>query len=178
MSTMAIFKATYTRSSAGAKAAIRYMQHRSGKEGAKITRTLFGWDGVMERREAYGMIDEAEQGSLFFRFVVSPDPKAEDTKKDLFLRDIIQQTMLKLEDQPHKPVEWVAVEHNDHTSIRHVHVLAIAQRRLQVQDLQSLRHVATDAAVEQRRQLDLAYGEQAKAQEGRVGEEAAWEHAV
>ena len=28
-----------------AKATIRYIEHRPGKEGAKITRTLFGRDG-------------------------------------------------------------------------------------------------------------------------------------
>jgi hypothetical protein len=174
MSTMAIFKATYTKSSAGAKASIRYIQHRPGKDGAKITRTLFGWDGVMERQEAYRMIDEAYKDSLFFRFVISPDPLTEDTKRDLFLRDIIEQTMVRLEDRLHTFVEWVASEHNDHTSLRHVHVVAIVPGRLKVQDLQSLRHMATDAALEQRRARDYAYEQQAQAQEYREGEEAEW----
>ena len=32
-----------------AKASVRYIQHRAGKEGEKITRDLFGSDGLMDR---------------------------------------------------------------------------------------------------------------------------------
>src|SRR6266849_9577411 len=99
MINMAIVKATYTKSSGGAKASIRYIEHRPGKDGAKITRTLFNGDGAMGRYEAYRMIDEAEKGSFFFRFVISPDPKGEDTEKDLFLREITERTILRLEDR-------------------------------------------------------------------------------
>src|SRR5579859_4632107 len=106
MNNMAIVKATYTRSSAGAKASIRYIEHRPGKDGEQITRTLFNSDGLMGRWQAYRMIDEAEQGSYFFRFVMSPDPQEEDTGKDLFLRQITEQTMLSLEEQLHKQVQW------------------------------------------------------------------------
>ncbi len=94
---MAIVKATYTKSSAGAKASIRYMEHRPGKDGEKVTRTLFGSDGLLGRWQAYQMIDEAEKGSLFFRFVISPDPKQEDTQRDLHLREVTEQTMQTLE---------------------------------------------------------------------------------
>ena len=66
---MAIVKASFTKSQGSAKAAIRYIQHRPGIEGATVTRTLFGSDGLMGRYEAYRMIDEAEKGSRFFRFV-------------------------------------------------------------------------------------------------------------
>ena len=79
---MAIVKATYTKSGRYARASIRYMQHRKGMDGAKRTRTLFGSDGLMGRWQAYRMIDEAAKGSLFFRFVISPDPQKEDTKRD------------------------------------------------------------------------------------------------
>jgi hypothetical protein len=44
---MAIVKATYTKSRTAAKAAIRYIEHRPGRDQAKITRTLFGSDGGM-----------------------------------------------------------------------------------------------------------------------------------
>jgi hypothetical protein len=90
---MAIVKASYTKHASGAKSSIRYIQHRQGKEGEKITRTLFGSDGKMERKEAYEMIDKAEKGSIFFRFVISPDPEKEDTQKDLQLREITERTM-------------------------------------------------------------------------------------
>src|SRR6266480_748516 len=109
---MAIVKATYTKSSGGAKASIRYIEHRPGKDNAKINRALFGMDGAMGRWQAYRMIDEAEKGSLFFRFVISPDPKKEDTERDLFLREITEQTILRLEDRLHREVQWVAAEHN------------------------------------------------------------------
>src|SRR6266851_568002 len=156
MDNMAIVKATYTKSSGGAKASIRYIEHRPGKDGEKVTRNLFGTDGLIGRWQAYRMIDEANKGSFFFRFVISPDPKQEDTGKDLFLREITEQTMLSLEERVHTQVQWVAVEHDDHAPHRHVHVVAIVPGRLQVQDFQAMRFEATSACLEQRHQRDLA----------------------
>jgi hypothetical protein len=93
---MAIVKATYTRSRVGAKASIRYSEHRPGRDGDKITRTLFGIDGLMGRDQAYRLIDEAPKGSIFYRFVVSPDPKKEDMRRDLQLREVTEKTMQSL----------------------------------------------------------------------------------
>lgn len=170
MSNMAIVKATYTKSRHGAKASIRYIQNRPGKDNEKQTRTLFNSDGLLGRWQAYRMIDEAEKGSYFFRFVISPDPKAEDTGKDLFLRQITEHTMLRLEEQLEKPLQWVAVEHDDHAPHRHVHIVAIVPGRLQVQDLQAMRTTATAAALLQRRERDLA-----REQQQQTREEAQWE---
>ena len=167
---MAIVKATYTKSNAGAKASIRYMEHRPGKDHEKITRTLFGSDGLMGRWQAYQMIDSAEKGSLFFRFVMSPDTKSEDTAKDLHLRDITEQTMQTLEERLKQQVQWVAVEHNDHAPHRHVHIVAVVAGRLNVQDFQALRQTATEAALEQRHERDLA-----REHKEREREEAQWE---
>ncbi len=164
---MAIVKATYTKSSKGAKASIRYITHRPGRAGERITRTLFGWDGAMTRQEAYRLIDAAEQGSMYFRFIISPDPNGEDTAKDLLLRQITEQTMQTLEDRLHQRVSWVAVEHADHVPHRHVHVVALVQGRVQVQDVQALRHTATNACLQQRHERDHGH-EQAR-------EEVAWE---
>src|SRR5438067_10000767 len=122
---MPIVKASFTKNNAGAKAAIRYIQNRPGQDNEKKTRTLFGSDGGMGRWQAYQMIDEAEKGSLFFRFVISPDPKGEDTGKDLYLREITEQTMLSLEEHIHREVSWVAAVHDDHAPHRHVHVVAV-----------------------------------------------------
>src|SRR2546428_57184 len=116
------------------------------------------------------MIDESQKGSLFFRFVISPDPKQEDTGKDLFLREITEKTMQSLEDRLQREVQWVAAEHDDHAPHRHVHVLAIVSGRLQVQDFQALRQTATEACLEQRQERDLA-----REQQEREGEEAQWE---
>src|SRR5437868_4882635 len=167
---MAIVKASFTKSSAGAKASIRYIQHRPGKDNEKKTRTLFGSDGALGRWQAYRMIDEAEKGSLFFRFVISPDPKREDTGKDLFLREVTEKTMLSLEERLHKQVSWVAAEHDDHAPHRHVHVVAVVPGRLQVRDFQAMRQAATEAALAQRHERDLAREQQAQRRE-----EAQWE---
>jgi hypothetical protein len=172
MHNMAIVKATYTKNSAGAKASIRYIEHRPGKDGEKITRTLFGWDGAMGRHQAYRMIDAAEKGSIFFRFVISPDPKQEDTGKDLYLREITEKTMLNLEERLQKQVHFVAAEHNDHAPHRHVHILAVVQGRLNLQDFQSLRQTATEQALFQRHERDL---QQSHKEQAREREEAQWE---
>src|SRR5947209_8707074 len=141
---MAIVKANYTKNRAVAKATIRYNQHRPGKEQTRMTRTLFGIDGAMGRWQAYRMIDEAEKGSVFFRFVISPDPSGEDPQKDLRLWEVTEKTMLTLEERLHKQVSWVAVEHADHAPHRHVHVVAVVAGRLNAQDFQSLRQTATE----------------------------------
>src|SRR6266699_3018489 len=127
-----------------------------GKENERHTRSLFGSDGLMGRWEAYRMIDEAGEGSLFFRIIISPDPNGEDKGKDLRLWEITENTMQKLEERIHKQVSWAASEHNDHTPNRHVHVLAVVAGRLNSQDFQSLRQAATESCLTQRQELDLA----------------------
>ncbi len=168
---MAIVKATYTKQKAGAKASIRYIAHRPGKDGAKVTRTLFGSDGPMSKRQAYRMIDAAGKGTVFFRIVISPDPAKEDTQKDLQLWEITEQTMVGLEERLQKPVQFVATEHNDHAPHRHVHILALIAGRLQKQDLEALRSAATALSLGQRKARDLALAQQA-----RQREEAQWEY--
>ncbi len=172
MRKMAIVKATYTKNRIIAKAGIRYMQHRPGKDGAKIRRTLFNFDGVMTRKQAYSVIDEAEKGSTFFRFAISPDPQTEDTGNDLFLREITEQTMLTLEDRLQKPVQWVATEHADHAPHRHVHVLAVVAGRVGKQDLQALRETATAIALQQRKARDVALEQKEREREE---DELQWE---
>ncbi len=58
---MAIVKATYTRKGGNAKASVRYIENRPGKDGAKCQRTLFTADGKVERTEVYTMIDQADK---------------------------------------------------------------------------------------------------------------------
>ena len=152
--TMAIVKATYTKIKGAAKAAIRYIEHRPGREGEKVKRELYGSDGSMERGEAYRMIDAAGKGTVFFRFVISPDPVKEDTEKDLLLTEITVQTMQTLEERLQNHVSYVAVEHDDHAPHRHVHVLALVSGRLNTQDFQALRETATQAALSQRQERD------------------------
>src|SRR6266567_3932833 len=152
---MAIVKANYTRKGRAAKAAVRYIQNRPGKDGARVVRTLFTADGKLERGEVYAMIDQASRGSYFFKLVISPDPKSEDADKNLSLRELAEATIASLEARFKQPLTWVATIHADHTENRHIHAIAIVPERLQVPDFQQMRRAATEEALGQRRQLDL-----------------------
>src|SRR5512132_1841008 len=101
------------------------------------------------------MINEAKKGSVFFRIVISPDKQNEDTRSDLYLWQITEETMLTLEERLKIPVPFIAAEHNDHTGNRHVHLLAFAKARIEKQDLKALRDSATQAALLQRQERDL-----------------------
>jgi hypothetical protein len=171
---MAIIKASYTRTGGNAKASVRYIENRPGKDGAKLRRSLFTADGKMERGDAYTMIDQAAKGSYFFRLVISPDPKIEDSDKQLSLRELTEQTMQSLEDRFQHPVQWVAVIHADHAEHRHVHALAIVPKRFQVQDFQRMRSVATEEALAQRRHLDLIREAHERNQEQSAGLGLSW----
>jgi hypothetical protein len=167
---MAVVKATYIKSRTGAKKNIRYIQHRAGKDGAYISRTLYGSDGVMSRRQAYQMIDAAAQGTVFYKIAISPDPAREDKEKDLHLREIAEQTMMHLAERFQHPIQYIATEHAEHAAHRHLHVLALLPRTLAKPELQALRETATTAAVLQRTVRDAALEQAA-----REREEAQWE---
>jgi hypothetical protein len=152
---MAIVKATYTRKSWAAKASVRYIENRPGRNGVKLQRTLFNADGKVQRSEAYIMIDQASENSYFFRLVISPDPKSEDEGRNLSLRELTERTMRSLEDRFQRPLQWVAAIHADQAEHRHIHTIAILPERLIVQDFQRLRAAATEAALEQLQHLDL-----------------------
>ncbi len=163
---MAIVKASYTRKGGIAKASVRYIEHRPGRDGARIQRTLFNADGKVARGEAYTMIDQAAKGSYFFRLVISPDPKREDSDKTLTLRALTEKTIASLEDRFQRPLQWVAAVHADHAEHRHIHAIAIVPERLQVQDFQRMRSAATEAALQQVQQLALAREQRELMQEG------------
>jgi hypothetical protein len=163
---VAIVKANYTKKAGAAKASVRYIEHRPGKDGKRITRALFGSDGLMGRYQAYAMIDEAKEGSTFFRFVMSPDPNKEDTERDLRLREITKSTMDTLEERLGKPVSWVAAIHSDHAPHRHVHIVAVVDGRLNKHDFPALTKAATEASLEQRRELERAAAHRQREREG------------
>src|SRR5260221_1111538 len=171
---MAIVKATYTRQGRAAKASVRYIEHRPGKDGTKVRRTLFQADGKVERAEVYSMIDQADKHSYFFRLVISPDPRGEDKDKNLWLREITERTIQSLEDRFQRPLQWVAAVHADHTDTRHIHAIAIVPERLQVQDFQRMRSAATEEALAQRHQLDLARAQRELSQQQNEGLGLSW----
>jgi hypothetical protein len=73
---MAVLKANYVKKGetekARAKATIKYIQHRPGKDHERKARTLFGSDGPMGRWQAYRMIDEAPKGRFFYWVIINP----------------------------------------------------------------------------------------------------------
>ncbi len=149
---MAVVYATFIESGALAKANIRYIQHRRGKDDQRITRQLFSSNGLMERQEAYIMIDEAEQGTYFYRISLNPDPVKEDSKNDLDLKELTRETMRTLEERLGKPIEFVAAIHKDQR--RHIHLLALLPENMNKQDLTFFRNELTTKAKSQRRELD------------------------
>src|ERR687895_617358 len=153
---MAIIKVSYTRSRGAIKANLRYNMHRPGKDREKTTRQLFGWDGDLTKEEAYRMIDEAEKGTIGFRFILNFDPKKENAKKDLDLRDLTTQFMLKLQElKKNKAFEYFAVEHNDHTDLPHIHAIVLLKGKIFNENIKVLRQTATQQALLQRRARDL-----------------------
>jgi hypothetical protein len=82
---MAIVKAKYVRGKPRIKAHLRYITHRRGRDGERITRPLFGRDGALTKHQIYEMIDAARRGAVFHKFVINFHPVKEDTRKDLNL---------------------------------------------------------------------------------------------
>jgi hypothetical protein len=100
---------SFTRNPTLAKKTIRYITHRRGRDGKNVTRSLFGREGGTDKEEAYGKIDRAKKATTFFRMIISPDPKTEDTRKDLDLRELMDQTMLALQEKfPRQQIEYFA----------------------------------------------------------------------
>jgi DNA-directed RNA polymerase subunit RPC12/RpoP len=139
-----------------AKATIRYITHWRDRDNQKVTRDLFGFDGFLSKQSVYQMIDEAPaKGAYFYRIILSPDPRREDSYKDLDLRTLTIAAMLRLEERYGKPIQFVAAIHDDHAPHRHVHALVILNgKRLTRADFASLRDYAKKRALTQRRFRD------------------------
>jgi predicted Zn-ribbon and HTH transcriptional regulator len=155
---MAVVRLKYIRGKQQIKAHLRYITHRRGETQEKITRLLFGREGLTEKRAVYQMIDNAKQGIAFFKIMISPDPMKEDTHKDLDLQYITRQTLLKLEKQLGRHFQFVATVHNDHRPHRHVHGIFLLQGRLSKEKFRALQvtayKTATHSARLQRKALD------------------------
>jgi hypothetical protein len=139
-----------------AKATIRYIQHRRDREDERVTRDLFGFGGTLDKQTAYQMIDAApEQRRYYYRMIISPDPRREDSYRDLDLQSLTIETMLKLEERLGHPIQFIAAIHDDHSPHRHVHTLVIHNgRRLTREDFAMLRNYGKQRALTKRRFLD------------------------
>jgi hypothetical protein len=157
---MAFFKARYVKKGKAehkrAKATIRYITHRPGKDKENIFRQLFGHDGPLEKEDAYQAIDAAPKGTYFYRMIINPDPKKEDTLRDLYLQGITKQTILRLEKRLNlvSKIQYFAAVHNDHSPLRHVHLLVLVPGKLTKDVIGELHQTATEEAVQQRQQRD------------------------
>jgi hypothetical protein len=156
---MAVVNANYVKKGRGerdkAKANIRYIQERPGRDKEKLTRPLFNNAGFIGRYEAYQFIDEeGRKGKYFYRLKLSPDPIKEDTKRDLNMQKLTRQMMQRLEKRLKTKIPWAGSLHDDHTDKRHVHILAAIPRRLKTYELEALIHEATRICLDQRRELE------------------------
>jgi hypothetical protein len=152
---MAVVVGNFTKERGLAKANIRYIQQRPRADREQPTRLLFGSASIMGRDEAYQLIDDAAtKRLLFYRLKLSPHPRREDTNRDLDMQELTCSLMQALEKRLNIPIPWVGALHDDHSPIRHVHLLAILPTRLHVPDLEFLIRQATYACSEQRRALD------------------------
>jgi hypothetical protein len=155
---MAVVRLKYIRGKQQIKAHLRYITHRRGETQEKITRLLFGRDNLTDKRATYQMIDMAKRGTVFYKVMISPDPRKEDTHKDLDLQHITRQTLLKLEKQLGRHFQFVATIHNDHRPHRHVHGIFLLQGRLSQEEFRALQKTAyktaTHSARLQRKALD------------------------
>jgi hypothetical protein len=157
---MAFFKARYVKKGKAehkrAKATIRYITHRPGKEKENMFRQLFGHDGPLEKDAAYQAIDAAPKGTYFYRMIINPDPKKEDTLRDLYLQGITKQTILRLEERLDLvgKIQFFGAVHNDHSPLRHVHLLVLVPGKLTKDIIAELHQAATDEAIRQRQQRD------------------------
>ena len=154
---MAIVKTRYVRSKPRIKAHLRYITHRRGMEGERITRALFGKDGALSKQQVYDMIDSARRGAVFHKFVINFHPLKEDTNKDLNLWEITQKTLEHIKTQYGLSVPFVATIHDDHTALRHVHGFFIVEGRLHKEEfakIKGLWKVASAQVRHQRKRLD------------------------
>ena len=140
------------------KSTFRYNCHRRGRDGEKMSRENFGWNNKkLEKDEIYQMIDGTEKGTVFFRFKISPDPTKENPKKDLDLKHLTQKIMQTLVDRKQKHVQFIAVCHDDHTDIAHVHAIVFFRGRIDKVDIAALKKAALQETAEQRHDRDYVW---------------------
>jgi hypothetical protein len=154
---MAIVKAKYVRGKSRIKAHLRYITHRRGIEGERMSRPLFGKDGALSKLQVYDMIDAARRGAFFHKFVINFHPTREDTRKDLNLWDLTRKTLEQIKTQFGNSVPFIATIHDDHTFLRHIHGFFIVEGRLNREEFKKIKglwKVASAEVRQQRKRLD------------------------
>jgi hypothetical protein len=154
---MAYVKSKYIRGKGRIKAHLRYITHRRGVDGERITRPLFGKDDALTKQQIYQWIDAVKPGAVFHKFVFNFHPVKEDTHKDLNLWGLTRKTLEHIKTQFGDSVPFVATIHDDHTLLRHVHGFFIVEGRLEKEEFKKIKglwKVATGEVRKQRKRLD------------------------
>jgi hypothetical protein len=150
----AVVKASYSRGAAAAlrlaKGHVRYAVHRCNEHGQRQYREVWDGEGRVGKQGAYARLDRVQPSDYVYRLMLLPNPEHQDTGGHLDLRLWTQRMMAQLEQDVERPVDWFAVSH-DNPDHRHVHVVAVTQRRLEVGQFRSMRAAGdSDAAAQQR----------------------------
>jgi len=138
---VAVIRASYTKAGAGgassAKEGLRYGMHRADAGGDQQYREVYDRNGTLSKQEAYDRIDQAEQGGgrYYYRLTLNQGQGHGQVDMQAWTRDV----MGELEQRHGRPVEWLAVEHKDHSQHDHVHVIAVTSKTLSKADLAALR---------------------------------------
>jgi hypothetical protein len=150
-----VVKARYSR---GLKAAlqlakghVRYAVHRCNEQGERQYREVWDRDGRIGKLAAYERIDRVHEDDFVYRLTLSPHPEYQHASRQLELRAWTQHIMQRLERDLSQRVDWFAVSH-EHPDHRHVHVVAISPRRLEVGHFRAMRDAGDNHALAQQRQ--------------------------
>jgi hypothetical protein len=149
-----IVKARYSRGLASAirlaKGHVRYAVHRPNEQGRRQYRELWDRDGRISRQTAYERLDDARPADYVYRLTLSPHPEHQDLNRRLDLQAWTRSMIRQLEQQAGQQLAWFAATH-EHPDHRHIHVVAVAERRLEVPDFQALREAGDNHALVQQR---------------------------
>jgi hypothetical protein len=149
-----VVKARYSRGLASAirlaKGHVRYAVHRPNEQGRRQHRELWDRDDRISRHTAYERLDDARATDYVYRLTLSPHPEHQDLNRRLDLQAWTRGTMRQLEQQAGQQLAWFAATH-EHPDHRHIHVVAVTGRRLEVPDFQALREAGDNHALAQQR---------------------------
>jgi hypothetical protein len=152
--TETVVKARYSRGVASAirlaKGHVRYAVHRPNEHGRRQYRELWDRDGRISRQTAYERLDDARPADYVYRLTLSPHPEHQDLNRRLDLQAWTRGMMRQLEQQAGQQLAWFAAAH-EHPDHRHIHVVAVTGRRLDVPDFQVLREAGDNHEPAQQR---------------------------
>jgi hypothetical protein len=150
-----VVKARYSRGVRSAitlaKGHVRYAVHRAHEAGRRQYRELWDQAGGLDKQAAYDRLDRAGPADYVYRLTLSPHPEHQDAGHRLDLQAWTRGTLARLESDGGERLTWFAASH-EHPDHRHVHVVLVSSRRLDVRDLRALRQAGDEGARAQQRQ--------------------------